>query len=108
MQQLQHPHVVKYLEAYEDHKKLYLVMGLCNEGDLETMVKKFKEETEGGIPEAECARIIGRVLQALNFCHGQGIVHRDIKAENVMFANEGNIRVVDFGFASPYNKLKEN
>ena len=44
MQNLQHPHVVKYLEAYEDSKKMYLVMGCCNEGDLEAMVKKLSEE----------------------------------------------------------------
>jgi serine/threonine protein kinase len=67
MQNLNHPHVVKYLEAYEDNKKLYLVMGMCTEGDLETMIEKVGKENTGemkgkGIDEIECSRILGRIL----------------------------------------------
>ena len=56
----------------------------------------------GKFEESHIQIILREVLKGLEYLHHEMKLHRDIKAENVMFANGGNIRVVDFGFASPF------
>ena len=78
MKRLDHPHISKLIETYEDNGNLYLVLELCSGGDL---------YSRDPYTEDQSARIIGSVLSAVDFMHQHGIIHRDLKYENILFAN---------------------
>ena len=74
MQTIDHPNIVKYLEAYEDSTNIYVVMEMCQGGNLfdsrQDIVKNGSQFTE-----QEAAAIIKKLLSALNHCHSLDIVH---------------------------------
>jgi len=73
-------HVLDITEILEDELAFYVVMPKCNGGELfEFLV------TETEVPEAECKRIIREILIAVGHLHSRGLVHRDVKPENIMF-----------------------
>lgn len=83
MQCLTHPHIVRYLEAYEDNQRMYIVMEFCESGTLEEIIlKNMKREGYGnlninnsmmarcsGLSEEDCSIIIGRVLMGIAYIH---------------------------------------
>lgn len=92
---------MKYYETYDDKKYIYLCMELCTGGEL------FKRiEDEGTISEPQAAEWVHKLLRALNHCHSESIIHRDIKPENVMFGSDGEIKLIDFGFAIKQRKKR--
>lgn len=64
-------------------------------GSLEWIVKKF-----GTFPEHLIANYIQQVLEGLVYLHGQGVIHRDIKAANILTTKMGQIKLADFGVAT--------
>lgn len=95
LQQVDHPNIVKYYETYDDKNYIYLCMEYCSGGGL------FKKVTDSqkNMEESEAAEIMKDILKALNHCHKQCIIHRDIKPDNIMYGSDGQIKLVDFGFA---------
>jgi serine/threonine protein kinase len=89
---------VKYYETYENKEFVYIVMEYCPGGDLFDLITK---RSAGGkvLKESLVAEIMTDVLKALIHVHGLKIVHRDIKAENVMVGEDGNIKLIDFGLS---------
>src|SRR5262249_33992208 len=51
------------------------------------------------LPEPDAVKIASRICEALEYMHGKGVVHRDLKPQNVMLCNDGSIRIMDFGIA---------
>ena len=92
MSHLRHPYIVKVIEAYERRRHIYLVMEYCSGGDL----------TDRTFSEPDCAIIVAKVLLALSYMHSHGVVHRDIKLENIVFASNGEPKIIDFGLATKY------
>jgi tetratricopeptide (TPR) repeat protein len=90
---LQHPHVVPLLTAGAAGDLLYYVMPFIEGESL-----RAKLAREGEMPVDEVARVLKDVLEALSYAHEQGIVHRDIKPDNVMLTR-GHALVTDFGVA---------
>ena len=90
---LQHPHVVPLLTAGAAGDLLYYVMPFIEGESL-----RAKLAREGEMPVDEVARVLRDVLEALSYAHEQGIVHRDIKPDNVMLTR-GHALVTDFGVA---------
>lgn len=93
---LDHPCAVKVHEYYQDARRYCLITELCSGGDLFDFV-----ERRGCSNEAISANYARQLLSFLAFCHEKGIVHRDIKLENLMLASkdDDNIKVIDFGSA---------
>ena len=88
-------HILNVYEYYEDETHLYIVTELCTGGELFDKVIEKKRLTE-----EEASVIMEQVLSAVVFCHTRGIVHRDMKPENIIFANKDEdsiIKVIDFG-----------
>lgn len=91
-------HVLDITEIVEDDSAFYVVMPRCNGGELfEFLV------TETEVPEAECKRIIREVLTAVGHLHRGGLVHRDVKPENILFDVETKdirspktVKLIDF------------
>eukprot|EP00271_Cylindrocystis_brebissonii_P012942 TRINITY_DN32459_c0_g1_i1.p1 TRINITY_DN32459_c0_g1~~TRINITY_DN32459_c0_g1_i1.p1 ORF type:complete len:927 (+),score=107.29 TRINITY_DN32459_c0_g1_i1:361-3141(+) len=98
-----HLNIVTLHELFVDKKATHLVMDLCSGGDLYDYLV-----ANTGRPEATTAFIFWQVAQALAHCHARGVVHRDVKPENMMLATsakdgEGGrhmlIKLADFGTA---------
>ncbi|CAI5974306.1 unnamed protein product [Closterium sp. NIES-65] len=74
-----HAHVVQLLGVYEDARAVHLVMELCTGGDLYDFLTAAVT-----LPEPLAARIASQILRALSHCHRNGILHRDVKPENIL------------------------
>jgi serine/threonine protein kinase len=100
--QLQHPHIVPLLSAGESEGLPYFIMPFVTGESLRARVAR-----EGELPIAETVRILRDVVSALVFAHARGIVHRDIKPDNVLLS--GGVAVVtDFGVAKAVSASAEN
>ena len=93
LQQLAHPHVVPILEAGEARDVLYFIMPYV-EG--ETLRQRLHRA--GPLPVAEAVRVGRDIADALNHVHSAGIVHRDVKPDNILLSDRGAI-LLDFGHA---------
>jgi eukaryotic-like serine/threonine-protein kinase len=91
---LSHPNLVRLLDRGEDPDGPYLVMELVDGENLRARIRR-----EGPLDPDEAARICAEVGRALGYAHGQGVVHRDIKAQNVLLTSEGGVKLADFGIA---------
>lgn len=107
MRKVDHPHVIKLYEIFEEPKKIHLVMELVTGGELfDRIVEK------GQYKEADAATTIQTLSQALEYLHERNIVHRDLKPENILYASKAEdapIKIADFGLArvvSPSDMMK--
>ena len=90
-----HPNIVRLFEVIEDDKYFNLLEELCTGGELLSKVKK-------PLKEKEIAKIFKQIMSAIAYCHEKGIVHRDMKLENILFATESEdspIKIIDFGLS---------
>ena len=101
LQQIHHPHIVQLFEVYEEPNQLHLVTELCTGGELYDKV--VEKSLEGGhLSEYDVARILRNILEAIAYCHAQGICHRDLKVENFLLLspdNEAPVKIIDFGLS---------
>ena len=93
-----HPNVAGLRDMYEDYSHFYLVMDLVNGGELFEHLIQY-----GAYSEADAARLVQEVASALAFLHGVGVVHCDLKPENLLLCSkkksDGTIKLIDFGCA---------
>ncbi|KNC37045.1 CAMK/CDPK protein kinase [Plasmodium falciparum RAJ116] len=98
MKQMDHPNIIKLYEVYEDNEKLYLVLELCDGGELFDKIVKY-----GSFSEYEAYKIMKQIFSALYYCHSKNIMHRDLKPENILYVDnteDSPIQIIDWGFAS--------
>ncbi|KAK6929883.1 Protein kinase domain [Dillenia turbinata] len=95
MRRLQHPNILKIHEVLATKSKIYLVMELATNGDLFNKIAK-----RGRLTESSARRYFQQLVSALNFCHQNGVVHRDIKPQNLLLDEQGNLKVSDFGLSA--------
>ncbi len=89
-----HPHVVKVFSFGSDHGQFYLVMELVDQGSLDDSIEQRKQ-----LPEAEVLQTAIQVAKGLQAAHAKGLIHRDVKPANILFADPGTAKIVDFGLA---------
>lgn len=93
--QLSHPNIVPLLTFGEDDGLMFFVMGYV-EG--EALAQRLQRE--GRLQATETIRILSELADALGYAHGRGVVHRDVKPENILLeAPRGGVRLTDFGVA---------
>jgi serine/threonine protein kinase len=90
-----HPHVVAFYGHFRDENRLYLVMEFCPGGSLQERMK-----TAGSFAEGQVFKWGLELCETLEFVHGKKIVHHDIKPANILFAEDGTIKLGDFGVAN--------
>ena len=88
---LQHPHILPVFDYGEDQGINYLVMPFIPSGTLKDYMK------QGRLDFDEISRILTRLCEALDYAHNVGVLHRDIKPDNVLFDEHGNAMLTDFG-----------
>jgi serine/threonine protein kinase len=97
--QLHHPHITQLYEVIATENSIWLVTELCSGGEL------FDYLTEKGrISEEESRHIFGQICLAVNYLHEKGIVHRDLKLENVLLDERCRIKLGDFGFTREFDR----
>ncbi|KFW93931.1 Serine/threonine-protein kinase SIK2, partial [Phalacrocorax carbo] len=97
MKMLDHPHIIKLYQVMETKSMLYLVTEFAKNGEIFDYLA-----SHGRLSEAEARRKFWQILSAVEYCHGRKIVHRDLKAENLLLDNNMNIKIADFGFGNFY------
>ena len=90
--QLQHKSIIRLYESFESKKHILYVSELCSGGDLLTYVRKRRK-----LKEKVAKFILKHILDGLYYCHSKGILHRDIKLDNILLNSEGMIKV-DFHY----------
>lgn len=88
------PNITHYYGSYLNGTKLWIIMDYCAGGSLRTLLRP------GRIEEIYLGVIVREVLIALQYIHKQNVIHRDIKAANVLITNEGKVQLCDFGVAA--------
>ncbi|VDL71018.1 unnamed protein product [Nippostrongylus brasiliensis] len=90
-----HPHIVKLYEIMRTETSIYIVTQYCSGGELfEILIER------GRTAEDEARRWFGQIASAVAYLHHKGIVHRDLKAENILLDKNSNIKIIDFGFSN--------
>jgi eukaryotic-like serine/threonine-protein kinase len=92
--QLSHPNIVTVIDRGEQGGRQFIVFEYVDGENLKDLL-----EREGPLPEREAIELALQIAQALGFAHGQGLVHRDVKPQNVLLNGEGQAKVTDFGIA---------
>ncbi len=90
---LKHPHILPVYDFGEDDDVPYIAMKLVDGGTLADRIAK------GPLPLLMIVRILAQVGDALDYAHTQGVIHRDIKPQNILFDTQGNAYLGDFGIA---------
>uniref|UniRef100_A0A2A4K5M6 non-specific serine/threonine protein kinase n=1 Tax=Heliothis virescens TaxID=7102 RepID=A0A2A4K5M6_HELVI len=97
MKKLRHPHIVRLYQVMESSHTIYLVTEYAPNGEIfDHLVSR------GRMTEPEAARAFAQMVAAVGYCHANGVVHRDLKAENLLLDKDMNIKLADFGFSNEY------
>jgi eukaryotic-like serine/threonine-protein kinase len=92
--QLSHPHIVTVIDRGVDDGRQFIVFEYVEGENLKDLLRRA-----GRLPVRRAVELTIAVAEGLSFAHGQGLVHRDVKPQNVLLNEEGDVKVTDFGIA---------
>lgn len=100
MKKQDHPNIVRLYESFEDAINVYLVLEICEGGELfdRIIAKKYYDETGA-------RRIFRQIMRGILYCHAKGVCHRDQKPENFLFLNQDDLsilKLIDFGLSKNF------
>ena len=101
MRHLDNEYIIKLYEVYESDQHIYLVLELLNGGELFSKIAKKTRYSE-----KDACSLMKNLLNALDYLHSKGIMHRDLKLENLILKqanNDVDVKIVDFGLATILN-----
>eukprot|EP00439_Symbiodinium_sp_Y106_P040451 s3822_g4.t4 len=100
-----HPHIIRLHEWYEGSSKIYLVMDAIKGGTLREVLLRFQAE-RAAVEETWSRSVMKQTLQAMAYCHGMRIIHKDLKDENVMLlkgTSEPFVVIIDLGVSEMFS-----
>ncbi|KAJ8352878.1 hypothetical protein SKAU_G00243540 [Synaphobranchus kaupii] len=98
LKELSHPNIVKLLDVVHTEKKLYLVFEYLNQD-----LKKYMDSSQPmGLSLPLVQSYVYQLLQGIAFCHSHRVVHRDLKPQNLLLNQAGDIKLADFGLARAF------
>lgn len=102
LRSLKHPNVIQLKDIIysEDlgQQELNLVFEFC-EYDL----KQYMKKQGGQLTQLEIMNLLKQILEATAYCHANGVMHRDLKPQNILVDKYGNLKIIDFGLARAFN-----
>jgi serine/threonine protein kinase len=96
LKRLQHDHVVRLLDLFCGDRQLHLVFEFVDQ-DLKKYMKKYNPLSAGAIKQLARQMVLGT-----EYCHSQGVLHRDLKPQNLLVASDGTLKLADFGLARAF------
>jgi len=103
LQRLSHPKIVSYIDCVQIDNHLFIVLEFVENGSLLDITKYY-----GRFPESLIVIYISQVLEGLHYLHSQGVIHRNIKAANILTTKYGGVKVADFGVFTNTNNTNDN
>ncbi|CAI4039372.1 hypothetical protein SMKI_08G0350 [Saccharomyces mikatae IFO 1815] len=94
-----HPNIVNFIDSYVLKGDLWVIMEYMEGGSLTDVV------THCILTEGQIGAVCRETLSGLKFLHSKGVLHRDIKSDNILLSMEGDIKLTDFGFCAQINEL---
>ena len=116
LQSLKHPNIVKFEDVKKTKKHFYIVMDFCNGGELSKALEKYQLKFGKPFSQEIVQHLMRQIIDAFKYIHGQSIMHRDIKLDNILlnFQNDkdkkdlnmmkAQVKIIDFGFACRIDK----
>ncbi|KAL1835894.1 hypothetical protein VTJ49DRAFT_5906 [Mycothermus thermophilus] len=103
MKKLKHPNLVELIEVLDDPEDdtLYMVMEMCKKG---VVMKVGLGQTAEPCPEEQCRVWFRDLILGIEYLHSQGILHRDIKPDNLLLTDDDVLKIVDFGVSEMFEK----
>uniref|UniRef100_A0A8C1JRI8 non-specific serine/threonine protein kinase n=1 Tax=Cyprinus carpio TaxID=7962 RepID=A0A8C1JRI8_CYPCA len=99
MKMLRHPHIIRLYQVMETERLIYLVTEYASGGEIFDHLV-----AHGRMAEKDARRKFKQIVAAVYFCHCRNIVHRDLKAENLLLDHNLNIKIADFGFSNLFSR----
>ncbi|XP_020575322.1 CBL-interacting protein kinase 18-like [Phalaenopsis equestris] len=102
MRLMNHPNIVDLYEVMATKNKIYFVMECMKGGEL------FNKVAKGKLKEDVARKFFQQLITAVEFCHSRGVYHRDLKLENLLLDENGNLKVSDFGFSTLIDSKRQD
>uniref|UniRef100_A0A8C5DG29 non-specific serine/threonine protein kinase n=1 Tax=Gouania willdenowi TaxID=441366 RepID=A0A8C5DG29_GOUWI len=99
MKLLRHPHIIRLYQVMETERMIYLVTEYASGGEIFDHLV-----AHGRMAEKDARKKFKQIVAAVHFCHCRSIVHRDLKAENLLLDHNLNIKIADFGFSNLFSR----
>jgi len=95
MRHLSHKNIIHLYQVMESDSFMYIITEFAANGEIFDWLVSNKKMSEN-----QAAKTFSQILNAVNYCHMKNVVHRDLKAENLLLDHDGNIKLADFGFSN--------
>ncbi|XP_070696076.1 NUAK family SNF1-like kinase 1 [Pempheris klunzingeri] len=96
---LRHPNIIRFHEVFESRDKIVIVMEYASKGELYDYIQERRR-----LPETEARGIFRQITSAVHYCHKNGVVHRDLKLENILLDQDLNVKLADFGLSNHFQR----
>ncbi|KAM9350398.1 NUAK family SNF1-like kinase 1 [Symphorus nematophorus] len=96
---LRHSNIIRFHEVFESRDKIVIVMEYASRGELYDYIQERRR-----LPETEARSIFRQITSAVHYCHKSGVVHRDLKLENILLDQDLNVKLADFGLSNHFQK----
>ncbi|XP_068607828.1 NUAK family SNF1-like kinase 1 [Brachionichthys hirsutus] len=96
---LRHSNIIRIHEVFESRDKIVIVMEYASRGELYDYI-----QDRGRLPETEARGIFRQITSAVHYCHKNGVVHRDLKLENILLDQDLNVKLADFGLSNHFQR----